>query len=213
MNPVRLGNYENSWFKPGRSILTRLAWFLAGSPIVRSSWIPSSGIRVSLLRLFGAQIGQGVVIKPGVRIKFPWNLAIGSDSWIGEDAWIDNLTQVRIGSNVCVSQAAYFCTGNHDWTDPAFGLIVRPIELHDGAWAGSHCVLAPGITLGECAVAAAGSVVMRDIPPYEIHIGNPATFVKKRVIKRPLERAGSAQTSPLRSQLAQDSEQHQGVRA
>lgn len=180
MNPVRLRQFDNSWYQPGRSLVWQLGWFFIGLPLLRSSLIPSSSFRVWLLRLFGAGIGAGVVIKPGVRVKYPWLLTIGEDSWLGEDCWIDNLTEVRIGRNVCVSQGAYFCTGNHDWTDISFGLIVKPIVLQDGSWAGAKSVLAPGVTLGECAIASAGAVVTKDIPPYEIHAGNPAAFVKRR---------------------------------
>ncbi len=96
---------------------------------------------------------------------------------------IDNLTTVRLGANVCVSQGAYLCTGNHDWKDPAFGLMVAPISLGDGAWAGARSVLMPGVTLGTGAIAAAGSVVSKDIPAWEIHAGNPATFAKQRVLR------------------------------
>lgn len=180
MNPVRLDKFDNGWFSPGRSLATQLLWFFFGAPIVRSHWLPSSSIRVRILKLFGARMGRGVVIKPGVRVKFPWKLTIGSHSWIGEDAWIDNLAQVEIGNHVCVSQAAYFCTGNHNWSDPNFGLITNGIRLNDGSWAGARCLLAPGVTLGECAVAAAGSVVLQDIPAHEVHSGNPAAFIKRR---------------------------------
>ena len=180
MNPVRLRNFNNSWYGPGRSLLYQLAWFFLGLPLLRSALVPSSSFRVRLLRLFGAKVGSGVVIKPGVRVKYPWRLSIGDDCWLGEDCWIDNLADVRLGSDVCVSQGAYFCTGNHNWTDPSFGLIVKSIVLRDGSWAGARAVLAPGVTLGECAIASAGSVVTKDIPPFEIHAGNPAAFVKQR---------------------------------
>ena len=130
--------------------------------------------------MFGARIGRGVVIKPGVRVKYPWLLDVGHHSWLGEDCWIDNLAPVRIGANVCVSQGAYLCTGNHDWNDPAFKLIVKSIVLHDGAWAGARALIAPGVEIGACGVAAAGSVVTTSIPPYEIHAGNPARFVRRR---------------------------------
>ena len=179
MNPVRLRSFSNSWYQPGRSLLYQLAWFFVGLPLLRSALLPSSSLRVRLLRLFGATVGNGVVIKPGVRVKYPWRLIVGDDCWLGEDCWIDNLADVRLGSNVCVSQGAYFCTGNHDWTDPSFGLVVKSIVLQDGSWAGAKAVLAPGVTLGECAIAA-GSVVTKDIPPFEIHAGNPAVFVKQR---------------------------------
>lgn len=184
MNPVRLKSFDNGWYRPGRSRCWQLGWYFLGLPLLRCAIVPFSSLRVSLLRLFGARIGSGVVIKPGVRVKYPWHLEVGSHSWIGEDCWIDNLAPVRLGSNVCISQGVYFCTGNHDWTDSTFGLIVRPIAVHDGAWVGAKAILTPGAVMGECAVAAAGSVVMLDILPYEIHAGNPAAFVKRRLISQ-----------------------------
>lgn len=183
MNGVRLDRFENRWYQPGRSAPWQIAWFFVGLQLLRCSWLPSSGFRVSLLRLFGARVGVGVVIKPGVRVKYPWHLTIGDYSWIGEDCWIDNLAPVQIGSHVCLSQGVYFCTGNHDWADPAFGLMVKPIKLLDGSWAGAKSVLTPGVVLGEGAIAAAGSVVTRDIQAYEIHSGNPAAFVKRRHLR------------------------------
>jgi putative colanic acid biosynthesis acetyltransferase WcaF len=113
-------------------------------------------------------------------VKYPWLLGVGDHSWLGEDCWIDNLAAVRIGNNVCLSQGAYLCTGNHDWSDPVFGLIVKPINLGDGAWVGAGAIVCPGVSLGECAVVAAGSVVTRDVPALEIHAGNPARFVRRR---------------------------------
>src|SRR5580692_2251944 len=117
MTQVSLRTYDNSWYYPGRSMMWRVAWLLVGSPLHRVAWMTSSW-RVTLLRLFGARIGDRVVIKPGVTIKYPWHLEVGDDCWIGENSWIDNLTTVQLGNNVCVSQGAYFCTGNHDWSDP-----------------------------------------------------------------------------------------------
>lgn len=183
MSRVQLKNYDNSWFDPGRTALWRALWFFLGLPVLRSQLIPSSGLRVGLLRLFGASIGSGVVIKMGVRVKYPWHLIVGEDTWIGEDVWIDDLTAVRIGSNCCLSQGAYLCTGNHDWSDPHFGLVIAPITMEDGSWAGARSILAPGSVLGEGAVAAAGSLIAGRIPAYEIHAGNPAVFVKKRRLR------------------------------
>lgn len=180
---VDLSRFDNAWYRPGRAGVVCALWFVAGAPLLRSSVLPFSAVRRSLLRLFGGRIGRGVVLKPGVRVKYPWRLTVGDNSWLGEDCWIDNLEQVTIGSDVCVSQGAYLCTGNHDWSDPAFGLIVKPITLRDGSWVGARAVVCPGVTLHECAVAAAGSVVTQDIPAYEIHAGNPARFVRRREIR------------------------------
>ncbi len=191
MSSIDLSRYDNSWYHPGRSRLWQAAWFFLGLPLFRSSVLPSSGLRVRLLRAFGARIGSGVVIKQEVNVKYPWHLVVGDHCWIGEGAWIDCLTTVRLGSNVCVSQGAYLCTGNHDWKDPGFGLVVSPIQVNDGAWVGAQSILTPGVVLGEGAIAAAGSVVTRDIPDFEIHAGNPAVFARRREI-----RAATAAATP-----------------
>ena len=184
MNPVDLSQYDNSWYDPGGSLLKRTAWFLLGQPLLRCSLIPSSAMRVALLRMFGARIGQGVVVKPSVLIKYPWHLVIGDNCWIGEHCWIDNLTTVRLENSVCVSQGVYFCTGNHDWSDPGFGLMIAPIQLCEGSWAGAKSILTPGAFLGKGAIAAAGSVIVGSVPEFQIFAGNPAHFVKQRVIRR-----------------------------
>ena len=80
-------------------------------------------------------------------------------------------------------KGAYLCTGNHNWSDPAFGLIVKPISLGRGSWVGARALVAPGVTLGEHAIATAGSVVNRDIPAWEIHSGNPAVFLRRRAMR------------------------------
>ena len=182
MSQIRLRDYNNSWYHPGRSKIWQAAWFFFGLPMLRCSVLPSSALRVALLRYFGAQIGTGVVIKPGVRVKYPWHLKVGNDVWLGEDCWIDNLTTVRIGNDACISQGAYLCTGNHNWSDPTFSLAVDPILLGDGSWVGAKAFLSPGVVLGEGSVAAAGSVVSKSIPDYEVHAGNPAEFVRHRRI-------------------------------
>ncbi len=182
MTIIDLERYDNSWYHPGRSLLWRAAWMFLGLPLFRSTWFASSALRAALLRAFGAHIGKDVVIRQHVNIKYPWHLTVGDHCWIGEQVWIDNLTTVKIGSNVCLSQAAYLCTGNHDWSDPAFGLIVKPIEIADGAWAGARSILMPGVRLGRGSIAAAGSVVTSAVPDFHIVSGNPAALVKKRVI-------------------------------
>ncbi len=179
---IDFGKYDNSWYTPGRSLVVRSLWMFFGAPFFRSTWCVSSALRCRLLRLFGATIGHHVVIRQGVIVKYPWHLRVGDHTWIGENVWIDNLTTVQLGSNVCLSQAAYLCTGNHDWTDPHFGLRVAPISVHDGAWVGARSTVLPGVTLHEGAIAAAASVVTRSVPAWQIVAGNPAVFLRDRVL-------------------------------
>jgi putative colanic acid biosynthesis acetyltransferase WcaF len=181
---VDLSTPDNSEYDKGRSIFTMALWHFVGSPIVRSNFLPVSGVKCLVLRLFGARIGRGVYAKPGLRVKFPWYLTVGDHCWLGEDAWIDNLAPVTIGSHVCISQGAYLCTGNHDWTAPNMKLFRRPIVLENGSWVGARSTICPGVTLHEGAIAAAGSVVTKDILPFQVCAGNPAVYVRSRKLRQ-----------------------------
>ena len=188
-----LSAFDNKWYSPGRPAVVRALWYFCGLPIIRSALNPSSRLRRCILRLFGASIGRAVVVRPGVRVKHPWLLSVGDNSWIGEDVWIDNLARVAIGHDACISQGAYLCTGNHDWSDPAFSLVVKPITLRDGSWIGAKSVICPGVTVGECGVTAVGSIVVADVPAFEVHAGNPAHFVRIRNIRERLSPARDPQ--------------------
>ena len=177
-----LSAYNNASFDTGRSFIIRSCWFLVNALLVQCSWNPSSGIRVFLLRLFGAQIGKGVVIKPSVNIKFPWKLQVGDHVWIGEKVWIDNLAPVTIASHVCLSQEAFLLTGNHDYKAASFDLITQPIILDEGVWIGARAVVCPGVTCGSHSVLTVGSVATKDMEPWHIYSGNPAQPVKERSI-------------------------------
>lgn len=177
---VRLSTYDYKAFDRGCGGAKRILWHLLGKPLLRCSLLPFSGYRVHLLRLFGAKIGEKVTIKPGVRVTAPWRLTIQDHCWIGEDAWIDNLGQITIENDVCLSQGVYLVTGNHDWTDPAFGIVVKPIVIRQGAWIGARATVTPGRTVGVCAIASAGSVVTKDVGDYQICSGNPAEVQKIR---------------------------------
>ena len=143
---------------------------------------PISSVKVRLLRCFGAKIGKGVVIKPSVNIKYPWNLSIGDYTWIGENVWIDNLVQVTIGSDVCVSQGAMLLCGNHNYKKSTFDLMVGKIVLEDGCWVGAQSVVCPGVTLHSHAVLGVASVANKNLDAYTIYQGNPAHMVRKRII-------------------------------
>jgi putative colanic acid biosynthesis acetyltransferase WcaF len=182
MPRVDLSKPDNSDYVIGRSRLVWGLWHFAGSPLVRSNALPFPQVKAAILRLFGAKVGLGAYIKPGLKVKFPWYLTIGDYCWIGEDVWIDNLAPVTIGSHVCISQKAYLCTGNHDWSSTNMKLFRRPITLADGCWVGAGSIICPGITIGTAAVTAVGSVVTHAIPAYEIWAGNPARYTRKRIL-------------------------------
>jgi putative colanic acid biosynthesis acetyltransferase WcaF len=177
-----LSIYTTGNFIVGAGIIKQLLWYITNILFFMNPLNPISKIKVILLRMFGAKVGKGVNIKPNVNIKFPWKLEIGDYTWIGEKSWIDNLDNVKIGSNCCISQGAMLLCGNHNFKTPGFDLMVKPIVLEDGAWVGAHAVVAPGITCGSHSVLAVNSVATQNLEPYSIYQGNPATKVKERVI-------------------------------
>ena len=135
------------------------------------------------MRFFGATVGQRVTIKPGVNIKYPWKLEIGDDVWIGEDAWIDNLVEVTIGKNSCVSQGAMLLTGSHNYKKATFDLMTGKIHLEDGVWIGAKSVVCPGVTCHSHSVLAVNSVAVQEMRPYSIYQGNPAKSKRERHIE------------------------------
>ena len=128
--------YDNSWYHPGGGSLKRITWYFVNILFFINPLNPLSGLKVALLRLFGAKVGKGVVVKPCVNIKYPWRLEVGNYAWIGENVWIDNLARVRIGNNVCVSQGAMLLCGNHNYKKTTFDLMIGKITLEDGSWVG-----------------------------------------------------------------------------
>jgi putative colanic acid biosynthesis acetyltransferase WcaF len=180
-----LNKFENSWYWKNynrSSFLKRVIWFFA-SNIFLNSYLPIPiFFKIFLLRLFGAEIGQGVVIKPKVNVKYPWLLTIGDYSWIGEEVWIDNLAMVKIGKNVCISQGAMLLTGNHDFSKPTFDLKIGNITLEDGVWIGAKAIVCPGVTCFSHSVLAVGSVASKNLEANIIYRGNPAIQIKSREI-------------------------------
>ena len=176
---TRLDRFDNSGYRPG-SLPARVLWTLV-SGIFFQTWFPwPYALKRSFLRLFGASVGSGVVIKPRVAIKYPWKLTVGDHSWIGEQVWIDNLDQVTIGAHVCISQGALLLCGNHDYKKPTFDLITGPIVLEDGVWIGAKASVAPGVTCGSHSVLAMGGVATKNLEEWTVCQGNPAVAVRER---------------------------------
>lgn len=180
-NKTDLSKFNNDWFEPGPRWKIIL-WFIINSLSINTYLPIPVNIKTILLKLFGAKIGTGVIIKPAVNIKYPWLLSIGNNTWIGEKVWIDNLCKVTIGANVCLSQGAMLLTGNHDYKKQTFDLTAQSIVLDDGVWIGAQSVVCPGVHCHSHAILAVNSVATRPLNRYEVYQGNPAVSVRSRHI-------------------------------
>ena len=187
-NGVHLAAFSAAGFDKGAGLLKQTAWYFVNALIVRASWNPFMGIKIALLKMFGARIGRRLIIKNNVNVKFPWKLTIGDDCWIGEGVWIDNLDMVTIGNDVCISQGAMLLTGNHDYTQPSMPYRNAPIRIDSGAWIGAKAVLCPGVNVYANAVLTVGSIATTDMQPATIYQGNPAKEIRKRKMKSETEK-------------------------
>lgn len=178
---VNLSKFDSSMgLNRGKPKLTEIIWYFIKIIFFLSAVPYPSKFKIMLLRLFGATIGTGLVIKPRVNIHFPWKLQIGDNVWIGEEAFFLNFEKLSIGSNVCVSQRAFLCGGNHDYTISSMPYRNGPITLEDGSWVGANTFIGPNVIIGTDTVVSAGSVVTQSLAENGIFRGNPAQFIKNR---------------------------------
>jgi putative colanic acid biosynthesis acetyltransferase WcaF len=156
----RLREFTGSGYDKGRSVFWQVAWFATANLIFTKWWLPPS-FRPIILRVFGASVGERVLIRHGVKVQWPWKLAIGSDVWIGECAWLLNLEDITIADDVCISQDAFLCTGGHDPKDPTFSFDNARIVIGSGVWVGAKAVILRGTSIDPGTLVPAGAVVHR----------------------------------------------------
>jgi putative colanic acid biosynthesis acetyltransferase WcaF len=153
-----LSKFNNRGFSRGAPAWKEAAWWVTRS-LLFAAWFPvPSGVKVAVLRWFGARVGRGVVIRSRVNITFPWRFECGDHVWIGDEVLILSLARVRIGSHVCISQRAFLCTGSHDFNKETFDLITNPIEIGDGCWVAAQAFVTPGAVLPPGTLVKAGEV-------------------------------------------------------
>lgn len=183
-----LSLYRNAPGARGRSAFIVLLWQFVRGTLFAWSPQPAYAWRRWLLRVFGAEIGHEVIIRPSARVTYPWKVAIGDYSWVGDDVEIYSLGPIRIGSHTVVSQRSFLCGGGHDYGDLAFPVIQDAVTVGDEVWVATDCYIAPGVTIGHGAIVAARSTVLSDVPAATIVAGTPA--VAKSVRQPSVLRSG-----------------------
>lgn len=164
----------------GRSALVVQLWWLVQDYLIRPSPQFMYGWRRFWWRIFGSQVGEGVLIRPTVKVTYPWKVKIGAHSWIGDYAELYSLGPIEIGCNTVVSQHVYLCAGTHDYKKIDFPLVANPIHIEEQVWIATGCFVAPGVTIGKGAIIAAKSVVLHNLPSAMICAGQPARPIKER---------------------------------
>lgn len=155
-----LSGFTGEGYNKGRSLLWQVAWHVVSNVVFRAWWCPRSW-RPRILRAFGARVGSGCLIRERVHVQWPWKLSLGDDVWVGFDAILLNLEQIDIGSNVCISQRAFICTGNHQSSSPTLEFCNEPIVIADGAWVCADVFVSPGTLIPKNQVIRAGLVVSK----------------------------------------------------
>ena len=164
----------------GRSKFVVQSWWIIQSTLFRLSPQSLYGWRRILLRLFGAKIGENVLIRSTAKILYPWKLNVGDWSWIGDEVTLYNMANIDIGKNCVISQRSYLCTGYHDHTKSSFDIFAKPIKIEDEAWVASDVFIASGVTIGYGTVVGFRSTVNKNLPPKMVCFGNPAKPIKPR---------------------------------
>jgi putative colanic acid biosynthesis acetyltransferase WcaF len=154
---IKLIKFKNKKIYDDRSFLVHILWFLTNN-LFFNSFIPFNSLKIKTLRVFGARIGNNLIIKNYVKIKFPWKLVIGDNVWIGEEVWIDNISNVTIESNCCISQGVYICTASHNFKRETFDLMTESIIIGQSSWIGAKSIILLGAKVPKNSFVKAGSI-------------------------------------------------------
>lgn len=162
--------------------LKRLVWQLVWLLTARWTPPPLHRWRILVLRAFGAQVSWRAYVYPDVEIWAPWNLSIADYGTLARGVNCYNIAHISLGMRAVVSQGAYLCTGTHEYWNPAFPLIAKSISIGRRSWVCAGAFVGPGVTVGDGAILAAKGAAFKDMDPWTIYIGNPATALRKRSV-------------------------------
>lgn len=178
-----LKNYKNRHSLQSKILraLWNVVWLFLFRPTPRGTLFRPW--RIALLKMFGANVKWSSNVLPSCRIWQPWKLTMGAYASLSENVDCYTVDEVSIGEQTTVSQGVRLCTAGHDIRSTIMELETKPIVIGCNAWVAAWSIVLPGVTIGEGAVVAAGAVVTKDVEPWTVVGGNPAKFIKKRVLK------------------------------
>lgn len=163
-----------------KRLLWNVVWSIFSRPFPKYVLI---GWRRFLIRSFGGKIAATAAVHPSAKIFMPWNLEMKDYSCIAGEVDCYNAAKITIGINATVSKRAFLCTASHNISSPRHEQIEKSIIIEDRAWVAAEAFVGPGVTIGEGAVVGARAAVFKDVEPWTVVGGNPAKFLKNRIIK------------------------------
>lgn len=165
-------------------MIQRVCWIILWNLTIRP--FPRKIIKpweIFILRILGAKIGKGCNIYPSARILIPSNLIMEDGAALGNNTFLQNSALIHLKKRCLISQGCYLCAGSHDYTLRSFPHVRKPIVIGEDAWVTANCFIGLGVTIGEGAVVGATSSVFKDVEPWTVVGGNPAKYIKQRVLK------------------------------
>ena len=178
-----LNTFDKTPLDRGKSRFVELLWLIVSCSIVQSRIPWPSKVRKVCLTLFGAKIGDNFVCRESIYVHFPWKLKIGDCVWLGAGTYLHNLLEITIGSNTSVSHQVFISTGGHDIKSSSFPFKNAPVVIGSSVWIASRSTILAGVEVGDGSVVAAGSVVTKSIPPWQVVAGCPAKAISSREIE------------------------------
>jgi len=134
------------------------------------------------LRIRGARVAGTAILSKVVICGKAANISIGEFSSVG-CALLASHERISVGNHVVINDGVRLLTASHDVHDPGYRHVFQEIVIEDFVWIATGAIVLPGVHLGRGAVAAAGSVVTRDVAPYTVVAGNPARPIAERGAK------------------------------
>lgn len=133
-----------------------------------------------LKELFG-KTGERVYLEPPFHCDYGYNIEVGDNFFANYNLTILDVAQVTIGCNAQIAPNVSIYTAGHpvhpDSRNSGYEYGI-PVTIGDNVWIGGNTVILPGVTIGDCAVIGAGSVVTKDIPAWSIAAGNPCRVIR-----------------------------------